>query len=67
MSKSIIRKTDRKCVLCKHWNGAMGSTTIMPKMGGIFEYEHGEKQQCFKKCVQMPSWGTCSNFEARYK
>lgn len=57
MGKSAIRKTDRKCVLCKYWNGAIGSTTITPKMGGNFEYEHNEKQQCFKKCIQMPSWG----------
>ena len=34
MSMSVIRKTDRKCVLCKHWNGAVGSTTIQPKLGG---------------------------------
>lgn len=67
MGKSAIRKTDRKCVLCKYWNGAIGSTTITPKMGGNFEYEHNEKQQCFKKCIQMPSWGTCGKFEARYK
>ncbi len=67
MSKSIIRKTDRKCVLCKHWNGAVVSTTIMSKIGGIFEYEHDEKQQSFKKCVQMPSWSIGGNFEARYK
>ena len=67
MSKSAIRKNDRKCVLCRHWNGAIGSTTIIPKKGGNFEYEHNEKQQCFKKCIQMPSWGTGSYFEARYK
>lgn len=67
MSKSSIRKNDRKCVLCKYWNGTIGNTTIIPKMGGNFEYEHNEKQQCFKKCIQMPSWETCINFELRYK
>lgn len=67
MSKSIVGKNDHKCVLCRYWNGAMGSTTIQPKMGGIFQYEHDEKQQCFKKCVTMPSWSTCSKFESRYK
>lgn len=67
MSTSYIRKTDRKCVLCKHWNGAVGSTTIQPKMGGQFAYEHNEKQSCFKKCVPMPAHGTCGNFELRYK
>lgn len=56
MSMSVIRKTDRKCVLCKHWNGAVGSTTIQPKLGGQFIYEHDEKQSCFKKCVPMPAW-----------
>lgn len=67
MSKSIIRKTDRKCVLCKHWNGGVGSTTIQPKLGGQFSYEYSEKQSCFKKCVTMPAWSTCSGFEPRYK
>lgn len=66
MSKDIIRKTDKKCVLCKQWNGAVGSTTIVPKFGGSFQYEHDEKQQCFKKCTVTPSWGTCPNFESRY-
>lgn len=66
VSKMTIRKTDRKCVLCRYWNGAMGSTTIQPKMGGIFQYEGNEKQQCFKKCVSMPSWSTCRDFEPRY-
>lgn len=42
MSKSIIRKTDRKCVLCKHWNGSVGSTTIKPKPGLQYEYDHDE-------------------------
>ena len=67
MSKAIIRKTDRKCVLCKHWNGSVGSTTISAKPGGIFQYEHNEKQSCFKKGFEMPSWSTCANFEPRYK
>ncbi len=67
MSKSIIGKNDHKCVLCKHWNGAIGSTTIQSKMGGVFQYEHDEKQQCFKTSFQMPSWGTCPKFESRYK
>ena len=66
MSRSIIRKSDRKCVLCKHWNGAVGSTTIQPKMGGQFSYEHDEKQSCFKKSVVVPAWGTCQYFESRY-
>lgn len=51
----------------RYWNGVIGSTSIFPEMSGNFEYERNEKQQCFKKCIQMPSWLTCMNFELRYK
>lgn len=66
MSKTLINKSVRKCVLCKHWNGSIGSTTIQPKMGGNYTYEYDEKQSCFKKNVVMPAWSTCPNFESRY-
>lgn len=66
MGKSIIRKTDRKCVLCKKWNGAIGSTTIKPKMGQQFEYDHDEKQCCFQNNAVTPAWHSCPKFEPRY-
>ena len=44
MSKIMLRKTDKKCALCRYWNGAMGSTTIQPKLGGNFQVEATEKQ-----------------------
>lgn len=66
MSKSLIRRDARKCVLCRHWNGATGSTTIQPKFANMFEYEHNEKQQCYKKCTAVPAWNTCTKFEPRY-
>lgn len=67
MAKTLISKTMRKCVLCKHFNGAIGSTTIQPKMGGNFTYEYDEKQSCFKKGTVMHAWATCTSFEPRYK
>jgi len=64
----ISKKAGRQCVICKHWNGAVGSTTIQPKnMGNTFAFDHNEKQQCFKYCRLMPSYGTCAGFESRYK
>ncbi len=66
MSKSIVRKTDKKCVLCKHWNGAVGSTTITAKPGNIFQFEQTEKKSCFLKGFEMPAWGYCTKFEPRY-
>ena len=67
MSKSIVRKTYRKCVLCRHWNGSIGSTTIEAKMGNQLTFDTTEKQSCFKKGVKVPSTSICGNFEARYK
>lgn len=68
MGNDLANKNARKCALCRHWNGAMGSTTITPKNNGMaFSFDHNEKQQCFKKCVPMPSWSSCGSFEPRYK
>ncbi|MBQ3567019.1 MAG: hypothetical protein IJA12_07560 [Oscillospiraceae bacterium] len=67
MATTLILKTMKKCVLCKHFNGAVGSTTIQPKMGGQFAYEHNEKQSCFKKNMVMNAWATCTGFDLRYK
>lgn len=64
----LVSKNCKKCVLCKYWNGAIGSTTIQPKnMGNSFAFEHNEKQTCFKRCTVTFSWATCSYFESRYK
>ena len=67
MGTELANKNTRKCALCVHWNGAMGSTTIQPVFGGKFKFDHNEKQSCFKKSIPMPAWGTCPNFEPRYK
>lgn len=60
-------KNTRKCALCVHWNGAMGSTTIKALYGGKFEFDNNEKQSCFKKGITTSAVGTCPNFEPRYK
>lgn len=64
---AVIRKGTKKCVLCKHWNGAMGSTTLQAKPCNQFEYDNSEKQTCYKKGIKMPAWSTCRDFEERYK
>lgn len=30
----FVNKNARKCVLCKHFNGVIGSTTIQPQISG---------------------------------
>ena len=67
MGTELANKNTRKCALCVHWNGAMGSTTIQPVFGGKFKFDHNEKQSSFKKSIPMPAWGTCPKFEPRYK
>lgn len=67
MGKMTIRKTDKKCALCKHWNGTIGSTTIVPMPGGMaFQIDHSEKQMCYKKAAQTLSTISCPKFEPRY-
>lgn len=66
MPINTIRKGTKKCVLCKHWNGSVGSTTIQAKPCSIFTYDSNEKQSCFKKGISMFSWSTCANFLDRY-
>lgn len=66
MGKIMLRRTDRKCALCKHWNGAMGSQTIQPKLGGYFQVEMTEKQACYQKTCQTTANFSCSKFESRY-
>lgn len=55
MGTELANKNTRKCALCVHWNGAMGSTTIQPVFGGKFKFDHNEKQSCFKKSIPMPA------------
>lgn len=66
MSKMILRTTDKKCALCKHWNGAIGSTTIKPMLGGNFQVEMTEKQVCYKRTNQALATFNCAKFEPRY-
>jgi len=66
MGKKTTNTNCKVCVLCKHWNGAVGSTTIQPKMGNVYEYDADEKKSCFKKRVPTPSFSSCSMFESRY-
>ena len=66
MAKVMLRKTDKKCALCRHWNGTIGSTTIKPMLGGNFQAEMTEKQVCYKRTGQTTAIFSCSKFESRY-
>ncbi|MGN0606597.1 MAG: hypothetical protein ACI4JM_08755 [Oscillospiraceae bacterium] len=66
MAKITLRKTDKKCALCKYWNGAVGSTTIKPMLGGNFQIEMTEKQTCFQRTSQTTANFSCGRFEKRY-
>lgn len=67
MGTILANKNAKKCALCAHWNGAMGSTTITPVYSGNFKFDRDEKKPCFKKSVPTPSWNTCPFFSPRYK
>ena len=66
MGKVMLSKTIKQCALCKHWNGAMGSTTIKPYPSGFFQVESTENQMCYERCRQTKANYTCSKFEPRY-
>lgn len=66
MAKMTLRITDKKCALCRYWNGAIGSTTIKPMLGGGFQVEMTEKQVCYKKSGQSTANFSCAKFEPRY-
>lgn len=62
----MFRKTDKRCALCKYWNGVMGSQTIQPKLGGNYQVESTEKQTCYQRACQTTANFSCAKFEPRY-
>lgn len=66
MGKMMLRKTDKVCALCRYWNGARGSDTIQPKLGGFFQVESTEKQTCYQRTGQTTAKFRCAKFEPRY-
>lgn len=66
MAKIMLRKTDKKCAVCRYWNGTMGSTTIKSMLGGNFQAEMTEKQTCYKWSNQTTANYQCAKFEPRY-
>lgn len=70
MAKTNIIRDQRKCVLCRYWNGAIGSTTIQILPGGnMFTFESKEVHSCFKKGrgMQMTALQECPYFLPRYE
>ena len=70
MSKAQIGRNERRCVLCRYWNGAIGSTTIQILMGGnVFTYENTERHFCFKKGkgIETIAIQECPYFRQRYE
>ena len=66
MAKYTLLKTAKKCVLCRHWNGAMGSTMIQMKTKDYFQVEMTEKQTCYQTARTTQALNSCSKFEPRY-
>ena len=64
--KYTVKTTDKKCAMCKYWNGTQGSTTIEPRLGGSFTVDSTERQKCFKNARVMMSIQNCPKFEPRY-
>ncbi len=66
MAKIMLRKTDRKCALCRYWNGAKGSDTLQPKLSGTFQVEATEKQTCYQRTGQTTANFGCAKFESMF-
>lgn len=65
MAKTNINRDQRKCVLCRYWNGTIGSTTIQILPGGnMFTFDSKEVHSCFKKGrgMQMSALQECPYF-----
>jgi len=69
MGKMTITRDQRKCVLCRYWNGAIGSTTIQIVYGGkTFTFDPGERRFCFKtgRGMETNAVQECCHFMPRY-
>ncbi|MBQ9807812.1 MAG: hypothetical protein IJM55_02980 [Ruminococcus sp.] len=70
MANMQFSRTQKCCLLCKHWNGAIGSTTIGIVRGGmLFTADNSEKHSCFKKGsgIETLATYTCQYFKQRYE
>ena len=70
MSRANISRKQRVCVLCRYWNGALGSLKIDVSYGGeTFTYEREERHKCFKrgKGMETLATNTCPYFVPRYE
>lgn len=70
MGKTTIIRNQKRCVLCRYWNGAIGSTTIQVLIGGnAFSFDNTEKHSCFKKGrgIQTTAIQECPYFIPRYE
>ena len=70
MANILVNRSQRCCLLCKHWNGAIGSTTINIVRGGMaFTADKNEKHYCFKKGSGIETIGvtSCPHFKQRYE
>ncbi len=70
MSKAQIVRNEHRSVLCRYWNGAIGSTTIQVLVGGnVFTYDNTEKHLCFKIGIGIETVAIkeCPYFRQRYE
>jgi len=65
-----LSRSQKCCLLCKYWNGAIGSTTIKIVRGGMaFTADNSERHFCFKKGSGIETFptATCQYFKQRYE
>ncbi|WP_303790734.1 hypothetical protein [Ruminococcus flavefaciens] len=70
MAKVIISRKSRMCVLCRYWNGALGSLKIEIENGGEhFSIDNSERHKCFKrgKGIETSTHFNCPSFVPRYE
>jgi len=70
MANMQFTRTQKCCLLCKYWNGSIGSTTINIVRGGMaFTADNSERHYCFKKGSGIETFptSTCQYFKQRYE
>lgn len=66
MGTITCQKNRKICAFCKHWNGTIGSTTMVPINATTVRFNNDEKQKCWINANMKLSTFTCSKFESRY-
>jgi hypothetical protein len=62
MTWGILNKSNKKCVICRHWYDPSGSC-LKPHMGDFYKFDQSAKKPCAKHGqIEKPSWAMCPDF-----